>query len=261
MDYALIILTALVVSGITLVSGFGLGTVLMPAFAVFFPIPTAIAATAVVHLANNMFKLGLAGKQADWRVATLFSLPAAVAAVAGATALVFFSGLPALVSYEFLDRQHEVTAVKAVIGGLIVGFAMIELSQRFAALAIPPGYLVIGGLLSGFFGGLSGNQGAFRSAFLIKSGLAKEAFVATGVVSAVAVDAVRLAVYGFSYFSASFVALPREIAGIVTAATLAAFAGAYLGSRLLKKITLRAMQVIVALSMIGVGLGLAAGLI
>jgi hypothetical protein len=35
-------------SGLTLFSGFGLGTVLMPAFAVFFPVPTAIAATAVV---------------------------------------------------------------------------------------------------------------------------------------------------------------------------------------------------------------------
>jgi hypothetical protein len=31
---------------------------------VFFPVPTAIAAT-VVHLANNLFELGLVGKQAD----------------------------------------------------------------------------------------------------------------------------------------------------------------------------------------------------
>jgi len=48
-DYALIAITALVISGLTLFSGFGLGTVLMPAFAVLFPVPTAIAATAVVH--------------------------------------------------------------------------------------------------------------------------------------------------------------------------------------------------------------------
>ncbi len=159
-DYALITLTALVVSGLTLVSGFGLGTVLMPAFAVFFPIPTAIAATAVVL---------------------------------GASALVLFARLPALESCELLGRQHEVTAIKLTIGALIAGFALLELSPAFAALAIPPRYLVVGGLLSGFFGGLSGNQGAFRSAFLIKSGLGKEAFVATGVVSAVIVDSVRLA--------------------------------------------------------------------
>jgi uncharacterized membrane protein YfcA len=261
LEYVLITLIALVVSGLTLFSGFGLGTVLMPAFAVFFPVPTAIAATAVVHLANNLFKVVLVSKQADWRVVVRFSVPAAVAAMLGASALVLFAGLPILGSYELLGRQHEVTAIKLVIGGLIVGFAILELSPTFAALAIPPRYLVFGGLLSGFFGGLSGNQGAFRSAFLIKSGLSKEAFVATGVVSAVIVDTVRLAVYGVSYITASFEAVPREIIGIVIAATLAAFAGAYLAARLLKKVTLRAVQIVVALMMISVGTGLATGLI
>lgn len=49
-------LTALVVSGLTLFSGFGLGTLLMPAFAVFFPVEVAVAATAVVHLATNRLR-------------------------------------------------------------------------------------------------------------------------------------------------------------------------------------------------------------
>ena len=142
---------------------------------------------------------------------------------------------------------------------MIVAFAALELSPAFAALAIPPKHLPLGGLLSGFFGGLSGNQGALRSAFLIKSGLDKEAFVATGVVSAVIVDTVRLAVYGASYFTASFEALPREIVGLVLAATLAAFVGAFLGARLLTKVTLRTVQIIVAVCMIGVGVGLSGG--
>lgn len=259
MDYALIIFAALVVSGLTLFSGFGLGTVLMPAFAVFFPVTTAIAATAVVHLANNLFKLGLVGKQANWRVVARFSLPAALAALLGASALVAFAGLPALTSYELFGRVYNVTPVKLVIGAMIVAFAALELSPAFAALAIPSKYLPLGGLLSGFFGGLSGNQGAFRSAFLIKSGLDKEAFVATGVVSAVIVDTVRLSVYGVSYFTASFEALPREIVGLVLAATLAAFVGAFLGARLLVKVTLRGVQIIVAVCMIGVGVGLSGG--
>jgi len=53
MDYVFIALVAVVVAALTLFSGFGLGTVLMPAFALFFPVP--VAATAVVHLANNLF--------------------------------------------------------------------------------------------------------------------------------------------------------------------------------------------------------------
>ena len=77
MDALLIAAAAFFVSGLTLFSGFGLGTVLMPAFALFFPVPTAIAATAVVHLANNLFKVGLVGRHADWRAVVRFAAPAA----------------------------------------------------------------------------------------------------------------------------------------------------------------------------------------
>jgi hypothetical protein len=51
MSYLIICVVAFAVSGLTLFSGFGLGTLLMPAFALFFPV--AVAATAVVHLANE----------------------------------------------------------------------------------------------------------------------------------------------------------------------------------------------------------------
>ncbi len=261
MDYLLVALIALVVAGLTLFSGFGLGTLLMPAFAALFPLPAAIAATAIVHLANNLFKLALVGRNADWRVVVRFGVPAALAATVGASVLVGFSGLPEVASYALWGRTFEVTPVALVIGALIVVFAALELSPAFASLSIPRRYLPLGGLLSGFFGGLSGNQGALRSAFLIKSGLGKEAFVATGVVSAVIVDCVRLTIYGASYGTARIDALPPGVAGLVACACLAAFTGSFLGARLLEKVTLRAVQIIVAAGMIGVGLGLAAGLI
>jgi uncharacterized protein len=259
MDYLIICTTALAVSALTLFSGFGLGTVLMPAFALFFPLPAAIAATAVVHLANNLFKLALVGRAADWSVVLRFGVPAAVAALAGAGALVVFASLDALAEYELFGQRFAVTPLALTVGLLIVVFAALELSPAFAALAIPPRYLPLGGVLSGFFGGLSGNQGAFRSAFLIKAGLDKTAFVATGVVSAVIVDSVRLTVYGASYFTAGFEALPREVLGLVAAATLAAFLGAFIGTRMLEKVTLRTVQLMVAVCMIGIGGGLAAG--
>ena len=49
MELILIGLAALFTSALTLFSGFGLGTILMPVFALFFPLPLAIAATAVVR--------------------------------------------------------------------------------------------------------------------------------------------------------------------------------------------------------------------
>ena len=55
--------------------------------------------------------------------------------------------------------------------------------------------LPLGGILSGFFGGLSGHQGALRSAFLIKAGLSKESFIVTGIVVSMFIDFTRLSVY------------------------------------------------------------------
>jgi uncharacterized protein len=261
MDYLIICGVAVLVSGVTLFSGFGLGTVLMPAFALFFPVPVAIAATAIVHLANNLFKLALVGRSADWRIALKFSLPAAVAAIAGASLLNGFAGLPAIAAYDLAGRTHEITAVGVVIGSLIVTFALLELSSRFAGLNFPPRYLILGGLLSGFFGGLSGNQGALRAAFLIKAGMAKEAFIGTSVVSAVIVDTARLPIYGLSIYRKSVELLPSDMIGVVAAATLAAFVGAYFGARLIGKVTLRGIQLTVAAAMAMIGFCLAIGLI
>src|SRR4030042_2950793 len=100
MEYIIISLTALIVSSLTLFSGFGLGTVLMPAFALFFPIPVAIAATAVVHLANNIFKVILIGRHADWGVVIRFAITAALAALLGAWLLGQLSGRPSIISYQ-----------------------------------------------------------------------------------------------------------------------------------------------------------------
>ena len=47
MSFLIVCITALLASGLTLFSGFGLGTVLLPAFAIFFPIEVAVAMTAV----------------------------------------------------------------------------------------------------------------------------------------------------------------------------------------------------------------------
>jgi uncharacterized membrane protein YfcA len=259
MDLVWIGAVAFLASGLTFVSGFGLGTLLMPVFALFFPVPLAIAATAIVHFANNLFKLWLMAGAASWRVVARFGLPAVAAALLGAAVLATFDRLPVLATYDLGGNEHRITAIKAVIGLLIVVFALLEMWPRFQALAIPPRWLPLGGVLSGFFGGLSGNQGALRSAFLVKAGLSKEAFIATGIVCAVLVDATRLVVYGLGPDAAGL-ATPGLAAPVVVA-TASALLGAVLGKRLLHKITLRTVQLVVAAFMLVVGTGLALGLI
>lgn len=257
MDYLVIGTVALCVSALTFFSGFGLGTLLMPAFALFFPLPVAIAATAVVHLANNLFKLMLVGAHADFGVVLKFGLPALIAAVAGAATLVGISRLDTAI----VIGAVTVTPLKLAIGALIVAFALLELTPKFARWSLPPEYLPVGGVVSGFFGGLSGNQGAFRAAFLIKAGLSKEGFVATGVVCSVLVDTARILVYGAAFIGAAFASASPALASLVATATLCAFGGALLGRRMLDKITLRGVQLFVAGGMIGIGVAMMMGFV
>ena len=257
MDYVVVCLVALVGSGLTLFSGFGLGTLLLPVFALFFPVEVAIAATAVVHFLNNLFKLTLLGRKADYGLVASFGLTSLVAALVGAYVLTQLAAFEPIGSYALNGKEFFVTPVKLTVGTLLIVFAVLEMSPALERLKIDRKLIPLGGLVSGFFGGLSGHQGALRSAFLIKAGLSKEAFIATGVVIACIVDVARLTVY-----AESFLAQRDELNyALVGAATLAAFIGAFVGTRLMKKVTLRSVQWIVAVMLFLFGIALASGLV
>jgi len=140
---------------------------------------------------------------------------------------------------------------------MIAGFATLEILPAMKNLEFDKKYLPVGGALSGFFGGLSGHQGALRSAFLIRAGLTKESFLATGVVIACAIDMMRLGVYA-QHLAAGGI---RENAALLIAATLSAFVGAFAGNRLLKKATMKSVQTIVAILLFVIAVLLATGLI
>jgi uncharacterized membrane protein YfcA len=257
MIYLVIGVVSFLASSLTLFSGFGLGTILTPAFVLFFPIEIAIALTAVVHLFNNLFKLLLLGRHANKRVVMLFGIPAVIAAILGAKVLIAFEDMLPLFIYQVGSHQFLVLPIKLLIAILIILFTLMELCGWSKNLQLPEKFLPAGGLASGFFGGLSGHQGALRSAFLIKSGLSKEAFIATGVVIACLVDVTRLAIYG-AHLSSEIV---QGNIGILIFAIACAFAGAYLGNLYLKKLTLPIIQRIVSVMLIIIAVLLGAGVI
>ena len=260
MEYFVVCLTALTASGLTLFSGFGLGTILMPVLAIFFPVPIAVGATAIVHLANNLFKLLLIGRSANKSIVVRFGVPAVISALWGASLLIYVSSVPVIASYRLGGHVHEITVVKLAIGSLIVFFSCLELLPAFAKISIDRKYMAVGGMLSGFFGGLSGSQGALRSMFLMKAGLKKEEFIGTNVVLAVMVDFGRLIVYGIGLYSVRSAVL-ADSGGLVLAAAISAFAGAFFGKEILKKVTLRAVQTAVGTMLIFLGIGLTVGLV
>jgi len=257
MTYAVVCTVALLASGLTFFSGFGLGTLLMPAFALFFPVEQAVALTAVVHFLNGFFKLALVGKHADRGIVMRFGLPAIVGSLLGAWALVHLARVGPGFTYSVYGKVMEVQPAKLVVGLCLLFFAAMEVVPRLQRVSFGPGVMPIGGVLSGFFGGLSGMQGALRSAFLSRAGLTKEAFIGTGSAIACLIDVSRLGVYANMWRTEGV----RFDYGLLVAAVLAAFAGAMLGNRWLKKTTMEGVQRLVAVLLAVVALGLISGVL
>ena len=260
--YLAVSLAAFFAAGLTMYSGFGLGTLLLPVFALFFPAEMAVVATAMVHGANNVFKVSLLGRHADREIVLKFGLPAIAAAVLGALALGWVAQSGSRIAIEVNNEVFaEITPVKLVIGFLMIGFALFELLPRFRAIKFERRYLPLGGVLSGFFGGLSGHQGALRSAFLAKTGLTTERFVGSNAAIGFLVDLTRISVY-VALFSAAgghvsdFNAWPLVITGAVSA-----FAGVLIGKRFLQKVTMTSIQTLVGILLFGVGLALVTGVL
>lgn len=252
-----ICLVAFGASALTFFSGFGLGTLLMPAFALFFPVEQAIVWTAIVHFLNGLFKVSLVGRHANWRIVRDFGIPAIGGALAGSYLLGSLASGAPLATYSVSSLTATVTPVKLAIGLVLLLITFAEWgasSERFAA---KPRFIPVGGFFSGFLGGLSGMQGALRSAFLIRAGLSKEAYIGTGVMVAMLIDVSRLAVY-LRDLSAQRAHLDYRLLGF---AVLSAFLGAFLANRYLKKITMETVQRIVAILLVLVAFGLITGLL
>lgn len=257
MEYVIICIVAFLASILTFFSGFGLGTILLPIFSLFFPIEIAIALTGVVHFFNNIFKLLLVGKNADKKVLIYFGIPAVIASFIGAYILINITGLKPIYSYFIGERVYEITPVKLIISILLIMFAIIELLPFLKKLNFKRKHLPIGGFLSGFFGGISGHQGALRSAFLINAGLTKEVFIGSAVVISSFVDFTRLSIYATRFLNSGLM----DNVPLILCATISAIAGAYYGNKLLKKVTLDFIQKLVAVLLIAISIALGTGLL
>jgi|694.fasta_scaffold36278_2 hypothetical protein len=252
MDW-LIPLVAFLASLLTFFSGFGLGTLLMAALLFYFPPEWAIAFTAIVHFANSSFKV-LLNRSIDWKVVGVFGVSAFIAAMFGSWLLNAMSSKHAVV-YDpsaVFDFLAPVKLTSFVIGILLLLFAYMEWKYKHATLKVP---LWLGGLFSGFFGGLSGHQGALRSAFLANRMEEVSRWVATSAMIAWFTDVGRLTVYAIEldYSSLDLV--------LLSTTCLAALTGVLLGTYLLKKVTLKWVQTYVAIGLFLLGFSMLIGLI
>lgn len=255
-------LTAFLASGMAFFTGFGLGTLLMPAFLFFFPLEIAISMTALVHLVSNVARFGMMRQYADRRLLIEFGIPSVIFAAVGAWALSTFSHVRfPLYIYSWGSQIFVITASSFIIGLVVVLFSLLELIPGTNKISLPRAFLSLGGALSGFFGGLSGHQGALRSLFLLRLKLKTEVFIGTTTVIACAVDLVRIFFYSkeFSFELIRNRSVPFTLTlGI---ALIAALSGNIVAKRLLPRTAGLVVKKLISVVILIFGFALCAGLI
>lgn len=250
-----VVILAFVDALLTFFSGFGLGTLLLPALTIVFPVAVAVVVAAFIHLLHHVLKIIFLWRDISWPIVFRFGIPALLATIPGALLFVYFSTSRPLLQYNAGPLTASVEPLKIIVGFSLIIFAIVESRARQVAI-IDKKWLPLGGILSGFFGGLSGHQGAVRSLFLLHLNLDKTEFVATTAALAIGVDAVRLAVYGLSV-AALFNYVNARLVLLLAIATLA---GDLVAKLVLKQVTVVFVHRVVLIMTFVLGVALIAGI-
>ena len=170
---------SILAGAIASVSGFGIGSVLTPVLMLSMPAAHAVAIASIPHAIATAIRCLSLRRAVDTVTFRQFGIASGIGGLAGAA-------LQASVASPILT---SILAVLLIMSGLS------ELLRRRVPLPPTPRWRLVGGALSGFFGGLVGNQGGIRAAALLGFQLPPRAMVATATATALIVDAARMPIY------------------------------------------------------------------
>ena len=226
-------LVGIVAAAIAAVTGFGIGSLLMPVLGIEVGTKLAVAAVAIPHLVGSAQRFWILRRHVDRRVVLGFGAMSAAGGLAGAL-------LHARVSGHTLGVVFGVLLILAGLSELTGWMRRIRWGRRAAWVA---------GAVSGVLGGLVGNQGGIRSASMLGFDVPKESFVATATAIALFVDCARLPVY--------LATQGRELARLwplLLIATTGVLIGTLLGIRLLSRLPQRVFRHVLAILLVMLGL-------
>ena len=217
MDLALVVFSLVatfLAAALTVPAGFGLATMITPVVFLWLDPHEAVAVVAIVHGSHNAWKLKVLRESVDCTAVRRFGWAMVVGALIGAS----------------LNTAVEAEPLLLIVGIALVVLPLLSITEGWTNFRLPEAEDRIGGFGSGFFGGLTGHQGALRAMFLQKRLPDKAEYAATAAVLALVVDLTRIPVYvaleGWQILDAGWLIL-----GLVLAAVL----GVQLGKRWLKK--------------------------
>lgn len=230
----LLILIAFVSEVLGTVSGFGSSTFFMPVGTLFETFHFVLVLTAMLHVFANISKVTLFRKFFSWKHILTLVFPTLLLTIFGA----------------LLTDKVPISMSKTILGVFLCLFSLIQLFLRKNKIRTP-NFIATGLVyLSGFLTGFIGTGGALRGLGLASFGLTKGAFVVLSAWIDFGGDLFRGGIYVKNGY------LETRHLYFIPFLGLAAYAGAVVGKKLLKKIPEKMFFVIVEVSIFLSGLTL-----
>jgi uncharacterized membrane protein YfcA len=145
-------------------------------------------------------------------------------------------------------------ALEVVFGSLLVLAGAAQVTGYAQRWRLRGTLAWLGGALSGFFGGLVGNQGGIRTAAMLGFDVDKRQFVATTTAVALLIDMARVPVY-LALEAAPIASLWRTIA----LGTAGVVAGTLFGERMLARVPEQRFRAVVGVLLVLLGISFLIG--
>jgi len=234
---ALLALVAIAAALIAAIAGFGIGSLLTPTLAVYYPAKLAVAAVSIPHLAATGYRLWLIRDHIDYKLLRSFGAMSAVGGLLGA-----------LANQWFASRALEIVLAALLLFVGVGGFFGWTKRMRFHGV-----WAWAAGGVSGFLGGLVGNQGGLRAGSMMGLGVSRDAFVATATATGIIVDGARMPVYLIGQWDELAKLWPQ-----IGMMTVGVVVGTYAGMAVLKRIPEQRFLQVVSVLLVGLGVWLIA---
>lgn len=220
------------------IAGFGIGSVLTPALAGTTGTKLAVALVSIPHAIGTAIRFWRFRRDVDWPVVRSFGVTSAAGGLTGA----------------LLNTWATSRALELVFGSLLILVGASQMTGYAKRWRLRGTLGWLGGALSGFFGGLVGNQGGIRTAAMLGLAIEKRQFVATTTAVALLIDAARVPIY-LAVETAAIIRMWPALA--ITAGGVVI--GTLFGERLLARVAERRFRTVVGALLLILGISFLAG--
>lgn len=234
MDSIIICITAFVGEILGTVTGLGNATFFVPIMSLISSFGAAIGIIGIIHVLSNISRVGIFWKSIDWSVFFKFGL-----------ANIIFVGVGAYVT-RFIPFKN----IEIILGSLLAAISIYELFVKQVKFPTNVLFESCAGAITGFFGGLVGTSGPFRTLVLINIGLSKNVFVATSSAVDFIGDLLRLSIYVYNGF------VTLSVIPMIPVLFVLILGGSLIGKKILRYIPQKFFNQLVACALLLLAIGL-----